>query len=49
MRKALAGAVVLLSLLLFAQFKWGNGGGYAYARYDQSGTIVPKAASRSPC
>src|SRR5215472_17038257 len=30
----------LLSLLLFAGFKWGNGGGYAYARYDQNGIVA---------
>src|SRR5207248_196072 len=30
----------LISLLLFANFKWGLGGGYAYAQYDSAGKII---------
>src|SRR6266478_2933493 len=38
---ALATTIVtfLVSLLLFAQFKWNNGGGYAYAQYDNNGVV----------
>jgi NADH-quinone oxidoreductase subunit M len=30
----------LVSLLLFASFKWGTGGGYGYAMYDAAGKMI---------